>query len=58
MAVGNSLDLESDARSMIGIRDFEPVQFRQTVAFQDLGGGTRSTWRGDHSRAAGSEKRA
>ena len=58
MAVGNSLDLESDARSMIGIRDFEPVQFRQTVAFQDLCGRMRVTWRGDHPQAAELEQRA
>ncbi len=33
--------------------DVEPVQFRQTVIFEDLGGGrTRLTWRGDFSSSA------
>jgi uncharacterized protein YndB with AHSA1/START domain len=27
--------------------DVEPVQFRQTIVFEDLGGRTRITWRGD-----------
>jgi uncharacterized protein YndB with AHSA1/START domain len=35
-----------------GGEDVEPVQFRQTVIFQDLGGRTRMTWRGDFSSAA------
>ena len=32
--------------------DVEPVQFRQTVIFEDLGGPTRITWRGDFPSAA------
>jgi len=32
--------------------DVEPVQFRQTVIFEDLGGRTRITWRGDFPSAA------
>ena len=32
--------------------DVEPVQFRQTVTFEDLGGRTRITWRGDFPSAA------
>ncbi|HEX4408816.1 MAG TPA: SRPBCC family protein [Xanthobacteraceae bacterium] len=32
--------------------DVEPVQFRQTVIFEDLGGRTRLTWRGDFPSAA------
>jgi hypothetical protein len=32
--------------------DVEPVQFRQTVIFEDLGGGTRITWRGEFPSAA------
>jgi uncharacterized protein YndB with AHSA1/START domain len=32
--------------------DVEPVQFRQTVIFEDLGGRTRMTWRGDFPSAA------
>ena len=32
--------------------DIEPVQFRQTVVFEDLGGRTRITWRGDFPSAA------
>jgi len=35
-----------------GGEDVEPVQFRQTVIFQDLGGRTRMTWRGDFPSAA------
>jgi hypothetical protein len=31
--------------------DVEPVQFRQTVIFEDLGGGTRITWRGEFPSA-------
>jgi uncharacterized protein YndB with AHSA1/START domain len=27
--------------------DVKPVQFRQTIVFEDLGGRTRITWRGD-----------
>jgi uncharacterized protein YndB with AHSA1/START domain len=32
--------------------DVEPVQFRQTVIFEDLGDRTRITWRGDFASAA------
>ncbi|MGC2133298.1 MAG: SRPBCC domain-containing protein, partial [Xanthobacteraceae bacterium] len=32
--------------------DVEPVQFRQTITFEDLGGRTRITWRGDFPSAA------
>jgi uncharacterized protein YndB with AHSA1/START domain len=32
--------------------DVEPVQFRQTVIFEDLGGKTRLVWRGDFPSAA------
>jgi uncharacterized protein YndB with AHSA1/START domain len=32
--------------------DVEPVQFRQTVMFEDLDGRTRITWRGDFPSAA------
>jgi uncharacterized protein YndB with AHSA1/START domain len=36
-----------------GGADVEPVQFRQTVVFEDLGGGrTRITWRQDYPSAA------
>src|SRR6516165_11743980 len=35
-----------------GGEDVEPVQFRQTVLFEDLGGRTRMTWRGDFPSAA------
>jgi uncharacterized protein YndB with AHSA1/START domain len=35
-----------------GGEDVEPVQFRQTVIFHDLGGRTRMTWRGDFPSAA------
>jgi uncharacterized protein YndB with AHSA1/START domain len=35
-----------------GGEDVEPVQFRQTVIFEDLGGRTRLTWRGDFPSAA------
>jgi uncharacterized protein YndB with AHSA1/START domain len=35
-----------------GDSDVEPVQFRQTVIFEDLGGRTRITWRGDFPSAA------
>jgi uncharacterized protein YndB with AHSA1/START domain len=31
--------------------DVEPVQFRQTVIFEGLGGRTRITWRGDFPSA-------
>ena len=31
--------------------DVEPVQFRQTVVFEDLGGKTRIIWRGDFPSA-------
>jgi uncharacterized protein YndB with AHSA1/START domain len=32
--------------------DVEPVQFRQTIIFEDLGGKTRLIWRGDFPSAA------
>ena len=32
--------------------DVEPVQLRQTITFEDLGGRTRITWRGDFPSAA------
>jgi uncharacterized protein YndB with AHSA1/START domain len=32
--------------------DVEPVQFTQTITFDDLGGKTRITWRGDFPSAA------
>ena len=32
--------------------DVEPVQFRQTVIFEDLGGRTRITWCGEFPSAA------
>ena len=32
--------------------DVEPVQFRQTIVFEDLSGRTRITWRGDFPSAA------
>jgi uncharacterized protein YndB with AHSA1/START domain len=32
--------------------DVEPVQFKQTVVFEDIGGRTRITWRGDFPSAA------
>jgi uncharacterized protein YndB with AHSA1/START domain len=35
-----------------GGEDVEPVQFRTTVMFEDLGGRTRITWRGDFPSAA------
>ena len=35
-----------------GGNDVEPVQFRQTVIFEDLGNRTRITWRGDFPSAA------
>ena len=35
-----------------GGEDVEPVQFRQAVIFEDLGGRTRMTWRGDFPSAA------
>ncbi len=35
-----------------GGEDVEPVQFRQTITFEDLGGRTRIVWRGDFPRAA------
>ena len=35
-----------------GGEDVEPVQFRQTIMFEDLGGRTRITWRGDFPSAA------
>jgi len=34
-----------------GGEDVEPVQFRQTITFDDLGGRTRITWRGDFPSA-------
>jgi uncharacterized protein YndB with AHSA1/START domain len=36
--------------------DVEPVQFRQTVMFEDLGGRTLLTWRGDFASAAERER--
>jgi uncharacterized protein YndB with AHSA1/START domain len=35
-----------------GGADVEPVQFRQTVIFEELGSGTRITWRGEFPSAA------
>jgi len=35
-----------------GGEDVEPVQFRQTITFEDLGGRTRITWRGDFPSAS------
>jgi uncharacterized protein YndB with AHSA1/START domain len=35
-----------------GGEDVEPVQFRQTITFEDLGGRTRIVWRGDFPSAA------
>jgi uncharacterized protein YndB with AHSA1/START domain len=35
-----------------GDEDGEPVQFRTTITFEDLGGKTRLTWRGDFPSAA------
>ena len=35
-----------------GGEDVEPVQFRQTITFEDLGGRTRITWRGEFPSAA------
>ena len=35
-----------------GGEDLEPVQFQQTVMFEDIGGRTRLTWRGVFSSAA------
>ncbi len=35
-----------------GGEDVEPVQFRQTIKFEDLGGRTRIIWRGDFPSAA------
>jgi uncharacterized protein YndB with AHSA1/START domain len=35
-----------------GGEDVEPVQFRQTITFQDLGDRTRIIWRGDFPSAA------
>jgi uncharacterized protein YndB with AHSA1/START domain len=32
--------------------DVEPLQLRQTITFEDLGGRTRITWRGDFPSAA------
>jgi uncharacterized protein YndB with AHSA1/START domain len=32
--------------------DVEPVQFRQSITFEDLGGRTRIVWRGDFPSAA------
>lgn len=32
--------------------DVEPVQFRQSITFEDLGGRTRIVWRGDFASAA------
>jgi uncharacterized protein YndB with AHSA1/START domain len=35
-----------------GGEDIEPVQFRQTITFEDLGARTRIVWRGDFPSAA------
>jgi uncharacterized protein YndB with AHSA1/START domain len=35
-----------------GGEDVEPVQFRQTITFEDRGGRTRIVWRGDFPSAA------
>jgi uncharacterized protein YndB with AHSA1/START domain len=35
-----------------GGEDVEPAQFRQSITFEDLGGRTRLTWRGDFPSAA------
>jgi uncharacterized protein YndB with AHSA1/START domain len=35
-----------------GGEDVEPVQFRQSITFEDLGGRTRITWRSDFPSAA------
>jgi uncharacterized protein YndB with AHSA1/START domain len=35
-----------------GGEDVEPVQFRQVITFEDLGGRTRIVWRGDFPSAA------
>jgi len=35
-----------------GGEDVEPVQFRQSITFEDLGGRTRIVWRGDFDSAA------
>jgi uncharacterized protein YndB with AHSA1/START domain len=35
-----------------GADDVEPVQFKTTVVFEDLGGRTRLTWRGEFPSAA------
>jgi uncharacterized protein YndB with AHSA1/START domain len=35
-----------------GGEDVEPVHFRQTITFEDLGGRTRIIWRGDFPSAA------
>jgi uncharacterized protein YndB with AHSA1/START domain len=35
-----------------GGEDVEPVQFQQTVIFEDIGGRTRLTWRGVFPSAA------
>ena len=39
-----------------GGEDVEPVQFRQTVTFEDIGGRTRMTWRGDFPSAVERER--
>ena len=39
-----------------GGEDVEPVQFRQTVIFEDLGGRTRMTWRGDFPSEAARDR--
>jgi len=39
-----------------GGADVEPVQFRQTIVFEDLGGRTRITWRGDFPTAAARDR--
>ena len=47
MAAGNSIDLDRDPRSIIGVREFDA-----RVIFEDLGGRTRVTWRGVFPSAA------
>jgi uncharacterized protein YndB with AHSA1/START domain len=39
-----------------GGEDAEPVQFRQTIVFEDLGGRTRITWRGEFESAAARDR--
>ena len=39
-----------------GGEDVEPVQFRQTITFEELGRRTRMTWRGDFASAVERER--